>query len=121
MNKVINFNAKKETTPALASNQRVERSTVMVVDFSSRKLVETIKTEEVVTDNYDFSNFNPISNDPDTYFSIFTPHERMMHSEHILEHIEDLDFCEIRHFVEQGVLDKVKLDHRLNEIYFNNK
>lgn len=120
MSKVIEANFKGKKTENKKSYQQIVKSNVLFVDFSQRKLVESVKTEELVTSEYDLTHFNTPPSDSN--FAIFTDQERFEESEHILKYInnknsQDLSFNDILHFVEMGVLDKKKLAEKLEQPY----
>ena len=115
----VDFQNKKSQTsaadPKISKNQRVEKSNVTFVNFKTREVVETVMTEEIVTEEFDMSDFN--TPPYDSNFAIFTDYERFMHSEHILSYFHQMDLCEILHFVNMGVLDKRKLAVKLGVPY----
>lgn len=121
MSKIIEANFKgKKTEQKKQAYQQVVKSNVLFVDFTQRKLVESVKTEELVTSEYDLTHFNTPPSDSN--FSIFTDQERFEESEHILKYInnknsQDISFNDILHFVEMGVLDKKKLAAKLEQTY----
>lgn len=121
MNKLIQIDFKNKKIQSQQSSvpekplQRLEVSNVSYVNFKTRKLIQTVKTEELVTVQYDFTNFNAVP--ADSNFSIFTDEERMGHNDWILENLAAIDFCDILHFINMGVLDKKKLAEKLNIVY----
>lgn len=90
------------------------KNTTFTVDFKNKKVLKVEQVEMEVkkeTSLHDFSNFNPIIKGSN--FEAFSAQERFEYSEHVLAHISDCTIEDIVHWVNNGMVDKKKLNKKL--------